>query len=183
MIELRGEWVHHPTKGYRDWRGRIVAPHEWLAVTLLRVGDRVSWVKSTAMDSVEKHDVRLLISPPEQAIGTAISYGIAGAVARYNLSAMDPGILSLFPATTELRAGEIFWLATAPGAVDLGLGGIIIRRDDTDRLRKGLWRIRGATSGLSSVLRDMLAYGRVGVVPLTILAEELPGDDVPVPAN
>jgi hypothetical protein len=173
MIDLCGDWVHHPTKGYRDWRGTIVAPYEWLAVALFRVNDTVSWIKSSAMVGREEHDVRLLVSPPEQRIGTSISYGIAGTAARYNLSTMEPEVFSSIPASCAVTPGKPFWLATASVSVDLGLGGIIIRRDDTERLRKGIWRPKEASSGLSSALREMLAVGRVGATPLATLAEGL----------
>lgn len=173
MIELSGKWVQHPTKGYRDWRGTVKASYEWLAVALLRVGDTVEWVKSSAtIDDPAKHEVRLLISPPEQAIGTSISYGIAGTVVRWNLRTMDPDILPSMPSRTQLSLGKVFWLGTASASFDLGFGGIIIHRDDAKKLRQGHWRLREASaSRISLGLRDILTRGRVGKIPLVALAE------------
>lgn len=171
MIDLSGEWVHHPTRGYRDWRGTITAPFEWLGVALLRIGATVSWTKSSAIDAPAMPHVRLLISPPEDAIGTSISFGIAGTVAQYNLPTMDPELVVSMPSHVQFYPEKVFWLS-APEAVDLGLGGIIVRRDDTERLRKGLWRLKGVTGSISSALRDMLAYGRVGKIALACLESE-----------
>lgn len=172
MIDLSGGWVHHPTTGYRDWRGTIVAPFEWVGVALLRINDTVSWVKSSAIDGPATPHARLLISPPEQAIGTSISFGIAGTVTRYNLPTMDPELLSSMPSHLQLYPGRFFWLVSAPQTVDLGLGGIIIRRDDTERLRKGLWRLREVANGFSPALRAVLAQGRVGTIPMSSLEDE-----------
>lgn len=172
MIDLSGGWLHHPTTGYRDWRGAILAPFEWVSVALLRIHDTVSWVKSSAVDGQAVADVRLLISPPEQPIGTPVSFGIAGTVMRYNLPTMAPAVLSSMPSHVQLYPGRVFWLATALETVDLGIGGIIIRRDDTEIIRKGLWRLKSAANELSSSLRSMLARGRVGKIPIASLKDE-----------
>lgn len=171
MVEIAGEWVAHPTRGYRDWTGTIIAPEAVVAVTLVRVGELVRWAKGDKRGSPE---VRLLIAPieKERPLDLSLTYGLTAGGIRFGISAASDDYRPSMPARIEVPFGKVFWHTRMDEDAKIELGGIIFRRADVKGLRMGLWRPRFSLGNtLSPRLRELLARGRTGNSPVQAFEE------------
>jgi hypothetical protein len=157
---LEGTWEK---KRNWDWNGTITAEKPIVAVSLLRVGNRIEWSKSEKKPT-EKLDIRFLLgiydSDPKD---VQVTFFIGGNGPRWRTLLEDakqpPEVFS----PEKIAIGKPFSFCKPFGSPAIELFGLIILREQVIGARNGLWHIKEIyRESLSEEWLRVLTFGRAG---------------------
>ena len=157
---LEGTWEK---KRNWDWNGTIAAEKPIVAVSLLRVGNRIEWARS-GKKPAEKLDVRFLLgifdSNPRD---VQVTFCIGGNGPRWRTLLADgeqpPEIF--LPEKTVI--GKPFSFCKPFGNPTIELFGLIILREQVVSARNGLWHLKEIyRESLPEQWLRILTFGRAG---------------------
>lgn len=159
FAKLEGKWER---KRNWDWNGIIIADKPIIAISFLRVGNRIEWARSQKQSASEL-DARLLLgifdSDPKD-VQVVFSFGANGPRWRTVLddSNQPPDI-----SNRAVAIGKSFAFCKSFGTPAIELFGLVIFREQAVCARNGLWHIKKEYKDL---LPDdcihILSYGRAG---------------------
>jgi hypothetical protein len=159
FVTIEGVWEK---KRLWDWNGTITANEPIVAISFLRVGNRVEWARSKK-DLTTKLDVRLFLgifdSDPRD-VSVGFSIGLNGPRWRTLLddSNQPPEI-----SQRNIAVGKPFVFCKPFGNPAIELFGLIILRDHVTGARNGVWHIKRIyRESLPKEWLHILAFGRAG---------------------
>jgi hypothetical protein len=161
---VSGDWMAHPTKGYRDWRGQVTSERPVVGLALLARGESVDWVKSPRQ-MVGGVEVRLMLGPYDshfRDVQVSVGIGYSGTGSRMTVPSAEyrPAI-----ETGPCKAGQFTLVSRVEGDQRLEFWILLVAKSDIRGSRNGLWRVRdNVVAGIGAPWNRVLTYGRTGIV-------------------
>ena len=159
FAKLDGKWER---KRNWDWNGTIGANEPIVAISFLRVGNRIEWARSQKQ-LTPKLDIRLLLgifdSDPKD---VSVGFSIGENGPRWRTLLDNPNQPPEIPQQT-IAIGKPFTFCEPFGSPAIELFGLVILREQAVCARNGLWHIK---KEYKNILSDdcfyILSYGRAG---------------------
>src|SRR5881394_3588780 len=102
-IIVSGAWSQRPPW---DWKGSVAAAEPIVAMTFLRVGDHVEWVRSEKTVHAEM-EIRLLLGRYDsEGLDVQVCFGVGENSVRWRTLLVDANALPSVPRAREVRAGQ-----------------------------------------------------------------------------
>jgi hypothetical protein len=143
--------------GFWDCHGEIVGNEPIVAVSIMRIGNRVEWARS-GKGSTTKLDVRLLLgmydSNPKD---VQVTFFIGGNGPRWRTLLDDPEQPPEIFIHKKIAIGTPFAFCKPFGNPAIELFGLILLREQVIGARNGLWHVK-------KVYRDSLPDGRLQIL-------------------
>ena len=165
-VSIEGEWVGHPTRGYRDWQGCARAAVPIVGVSLLVDPHGVQWHLSGRPEA-DGLEVRFLLSPYDRGYrDLQVYFDLGGVGARTRTTVPTSGYRPDI-VTGEFTTGRIHPLARIEGEPEVRMLALFLVRSQTRTKRCGLWHIKPAlVEGMGEPWRSILTHRRAGTLPL-----------------
>lgn len=163
--KIEGKWEK---KRNWDWNGKIIANESIVAVSFLRVGNRIEWARSEKQSTPEL-DIRLLLgifdADPKD-VQVVFSIGTNGP--RWRTFLENPDRPPEIPDQTVV-IGKPFSFCKSFGTPAIELFGLVILREQAVCARNGHWHIKKEYKEfLPEDCFHILSHGRTGRLNLEI---------------
>ncbi len=146
----------------------MVAPEPIIAMTFLRVGDHVEWVRSEKTMHAEM-EVRLLLGRYDsRGLDVQTCFGVGDCSVRWRTMLDNPDDLPSIAEMRTIRAGKSFAFCPPFGTPEVTLYGLVLLRRQAVGSRVGIWHLRPEyTSFLPQPWKRIFTYARAGAFEMT----------------
>ena len=172
-IAVSGAWSPQPPW---DWKGSVTAPEPIVAMTFLRVGDHVEWVRSEKTVHAEM-EIRLLLGRYDsKGLDVQACFSVGENTVRWRTMLDHANALPSVPGLREIRAGQSFPFCAPFGTPEIALYGLVLLRRQAVSARLGIWHLKAEYSSLvPPPWNRIFTYARAGAFEITDLNVEPDG--------
>jgi hypothetical protein len=175
-ITVSGAWSQQPPW---DWKGSVTAPEPIVAMTFLRVGNHVEWVRSEKTVHAEM-EIRLLLGRYDsKGLDVQACFSVGENTVRWRTMLDHANALPTVPGLRQSPAGQSFPFCALFGTPEIALYALVLLRRQAVSARLGIWHLKAEYSSLlPPPWNRVFTYGRAGAFEMTDLNVEPDG-----PAN